>query len=78
MGVPFAPMRRAKGQAMAKRKGDDVETAEADLMAVVEATEPVAADPAPEVAPERMTEAPLPRLSGGVGAGLSSGWFWVA
>lgn len=70
MGVPFAPMRRAKGQAMAKRKGDDVETAEADLMAVVEATEPVAADPAPEVAPERMTEAPVapPERRGGGGA----------
>lgn len=44
---------------MAKRKGDDVETAEADLMAVVEATEPTAADPAPEVVPERTTDAPV-------------------
>lgn len=70
MGAPFAQMRRSKGQAMAKRKGDDVGTAEADLMAVVEATEPTAADPAPEVVPERTTDAPVaqPERRGGGGA----------
>jgi hypothetical protein len=55
---------------MAKRKGDDVETAEADLMAVVEATDPTAADPASEVVPERAADAPVaqPERRGGGGA----------
>lgn len=59
---------------MAKRKGEDVpQTEEADLMAVVEATEPAAADPVPEAAPERVMETPVappPERRGGGGAFL--------
>lgn len=57
---------------MAKRKGEDApKTEDTDLMAVVEATEPVAAEPASEVAPERVLEAPVappPERRGGSGA----------
>lgn len=68
---------------MAKRKGEDVpQTEDADLMAVVEATEPVATDPAPEPArespTERVTEAPVAppaerRGGGGAFVGLVLG-----
>jgi len=45
---------------MAKRKGEDVpQTEDADLMAVVEATEPAVAEPTSEVVQERVTEAPV-------------------